>query len=121
MYYINPQPTNANHGNPMGQPFADCVALPDELLSDYLACKGFAILSVENGTVTAVEANQEALDAYEAEHPETEPEDPEPTTEDRVADLEAENKLLKAQVDALSEQNDFHEELIVELAQVVYA
>lgn len=47
--------------------------------------------------------------------------DPGPTTEDRVADLEAENKLLKAQVEALTETNDFHEELIVELAQVVYA
>lgn len=121
MYYIKSTPENANHGNPMGQPFADCVALPDELLSEYLACKGFAILTIENGTVTAVEPNQEALDAYEAEHPEVEPEDPEPTTEDRVADLEAENKLLRAQVEALAETNEFHEDLIAEMAQVVYA
>lgn len=50
-----------------------------------------------------------------------EPTDPEPTTEDRVADLEAENKLLKAQVEALAETNEFHEDLIAEMAQVVYA
>ena len=56
--------------------------------------------------------------------PEPEPEpapDPAPTTEDRVAALEAENKTLKAQVSALTDQNDFQEELIVELAGVVYA
>lgn len=54
--------------------------------------------------------------------PEPEPApDPEPTTEDRVAVLEAENKTLKAQVSALTDQNDFQEELIVELAGVVYA
>ena len=54
--------------------------------------------------------------------PEPEPEpEPAPTTEDRVAALEAENKTLKAQVSALTDQNDFQEELIVELAGVVYA
>lgn len=121
MYYINPTPTSSNHGNPMGQPFPGCVTLPDELLSAYLDCKGFAVLTIEDGTVTAVKPNQEALDAYLADHPDVEPGEPEPTTEDRVADLEAENKLLKAQVEALTETNDFHEELIVELAQVVYA
>lgn len=56
------------------------------------------------------------------QEPEPEPEpDPAPTTEDRVAALEAENKTLKAQVSALTDQNDFQEELIVELAGVVYA
>ena len=54
--------------------------------------------------------------------PEPEPEpEPSPTTEDRVAALESENKTLKAQVSALTDQNDFQEELIVELAGVVYA
>ena len=36
-------------------------------------------------------------------------------------ELAAENKLLKEQVAALSDQNDFQEELIVELANIVYA
>lgn len=44
-----------------------------------------------------------------------------PTTEDRVATLEAENKTLKAQVSAQSEQMDFYEECIAEMASVVYA
>lgn len=44
-----------------------------------------------------------------------------PRTDARVAELEAENKLLREQVSALSDQNDFQEELIVELANVVYA
>lgn len=35
--------------------------------------------------------------------------------------LKEENKMLKAKVDALTEQNTFHEELIVEMAQQVYA
>ena len=54
--------------------------------------------------------------------PEPEPEpDPGPTTEDRVAALESENKTLKAQVSAQSEQMDFYEECIAEMASVVYA
>ena len=46
---------------------------------------------------------------------------PAPITEDRVATLEAENKTLKAQVSAQSEQMDFYEECIAEMASVVYA
>lgn len=40
---------------------------------------------------------------------------------ERAAVLEGENTILKAQVSALSDQNDFQEELIVELANIVYA
>ena len=72
MYYINP--TGQNHSNPMGQPFPGCVALPDELLSAYLDTKGFCALTIEDGAVTALVVDQEALDAYNAEHPEVEPE-----------------------------------------------
>lgn len=49
------------------------------------------------------------------------PPDPEPTTEERVAALEEENALLKAQVSAQSDQMDFYEECIAEMAEVVYA
>ena len=35
--------------------------------------------------------------------------------------LKQENKKLRAQIDALCEQNSFHEQLIVELAQETYA
>ena len=42
-------------------------------------------------------------------------------TADLVKETEEENKNLKAQIAALSDQNDFQEELIVELANIVYA
>ena len=78
MYYINPTPNESgNHGNPMGQPFHNCVTLPDDLLSPYLAAKGVVTLTVENGAVTSLETNQEALDAYEADHPDLPLEEPE--------------------------------------------
>lgn len=53
--------------------------------------------------------------------PEPEPEPAGQTVYERVETLEAENALLKQQVSALSDQNDFQEELIVELANIVYA
>lgn len=78
MYYINSTPNGSGyHGNPMGQPFPNCVTLPDDLLSPYLAAKGFVTLTVENGAVTSLETNQEALDAYEADPPDLPPEEPE--------------------------------------------
>lgn len=43
----------------------------------------------------------------------------EPPTE--MEQLQKENQLLKQQVEALSDQNEFQEELIVELANIVYA
>lgn len=84
MYYINTQ--GPNHGNPMGQPFPGCVALPDELLSAYLDTRGFCTLTVEGNTVTAVTVDREALDAYLKEFPDVEPEK-EITTEELLAAL----------------------------------
>lgn len=118
MYYINATPRESgDYGNPMGQVFPGCVALPDELLGPYIEAKGFVIPAIENGAVVSLEVNQEALDAYNEEHPEV----PVEPTPDPIEALQEENKLLKSQVQALSDQNDFQEELIVELANVVYA
>lgn len=114
MYYINTQ--GPNHGNPTSTPFPNSVSLPDTLLMDYINTKGFCTLTVQDGAVTALVVDQAALDAYNAAHPEVEPE--KPVT---VEDLQAENKLLKEQVSALSTQADFHEECIVEMANIVYA
>ena len=50
----------------------------------------------------------------------TEPSTP-PTLDDKVAALEAENKLLRAQMSAQSDQLDFYEDCIAEMAAVVYA
>lgn len=83
MYYINRMPNESgNHGNPMGQPFAGCVELPEELLGDYLASKGFVVITVDGGTVTALRPNQEALDAYNAEHPDVPEPEPEPSADE---------------------------------------
>ena len=82
MYYINAQPNaSGNYGNPKGQPFSGSVALPDDLLSDYISAKGFVLPVIEDGHVASLEVNQEALDAYHAEHPDV-PVEPEPTTEE---------------------------------------
>lgn len=57
---------------------------------------------------------------YESEEvPEPTPQPP--TTEERVAALESENTMLKAQVSAQSDQMDFYEDCIAEMATVVYA
>lgn len=114
MYYIHP--TTPNHGNPMGQPFPGCVALPDELLSAYLYTKGFCTLTIVDGAVTALAVDHEALDAYNAEHPDVEPE--KPVT---VEDLQAENKRLKAQMELQSQQQTMLEDCLLEMADIVYA
>ena len=114
MYYIHP--TTPNHGTPMGQPFPDCIALPDALLSDYLVTRGFCNITVEDGAVTALAVDQEALDAYNAEHPDVDPE--KPVT---VEDLQAENKRLKAQMELQSQQQTMLEDCLLEMADIVYA
>lgn len=54
--------------------------------------------------------------------PEPEPE-PEPVKSiyDRVNELESENKLLTAKTEAQSDQLDFYEDCIAEMASIVYA
>lgn len=114
MYYIHP--TTPNHGTPMGQPFPDCITLPDALLSDYLATRGFCNITVEDGAVTALVVDQEALDAYLKDHPDVEPE--KPVT---VEDLQAENKRLKAQMELQSQKHTMLEDCLLEMADIVYA
>lgn len=85
MYYnINTQ--GPNHGNPTSTPFPNSVSLPDTLLMDYINTKGFCTLTVQDGAVTALAVDQEALDAYNAEHPEVAPEKP-VTVEELLAAL----------------------------------
>lgn len=82
--------------------------------------------------VNAIEATEAFVTAYCAAHgytweesplPETPAPDPTPTltTEERLDALEAENTLLQAQIAAQSDQMDFYEECIAEMAMVVYA
>lgn len=55
--------------------------------------------------------------AYTPPAPKPEP----PTTDERLAKLEAENKLLREQVSAQADQAEFYEECIAEMAAIVYA
>ena len=88
MYYINAQPNaSCNYGNPMGQPFPGSVCLPDDFLSDYISAKGFVIPVIENGAVVSLEVNQDALDAYLAEHPDQPEPEPEPQEEDPYTEM----------------------------------
>lgn len=87
MYYINK--SGPYHGNPMGQPFPGCVALPDTLLADYLSSMGFVTLTLDGDMVTALAVDQDALDAYKAAHPDTPEPEPVATVEERMDALEA--------------------------------
>lgn len=116
---------NKNGGRPPmqswhGEPPAGYALVPDTLdTSAFYDFMGFVTLKLDGSTVTAMTGNQEALDAYKASLPE--PVEPPPTTEERVAALEAENKLLKEQVSAQADQAEFYEDCIAEMATVVYA
>lgn len=42
MYYIKSDSNSIkNYGNPMRQPFPDCIEMPDKLLSSYFEYNGF--------------------------------------------------------------------------------
>ena len=116
---------NENGGRPPmqswhGEPPAGYALVPDTLdTSAFYDFMGFVTLELDGSTVTSMTGNQEALDAYKARLPE--PVEPPPTTEERVAALEAENKLLKEQVSAQADQAEFYEDCIAEMAMVVYA
>ena len=70
MYYINNNPNESgNYGNPMGQPFPDCIGLPEELLEDYLNANGFVNATVEDDVVTSVEKNIDAWEAWKSTLP----------------------------------------------------
>ena len=62
-----------------------------------------------------VERTQEEMDADYV------PPEVKPTDAERILQLESEKKLLTAQVQALSDRNDFMEDCIAEMATIVYA
>ena len=93
------------------QPPAGWAIIPPEMsIPDAFP---FVDIEAEDGVVVS-------MTAREVPEPGPEPE-PEPTTEERVSALEEENTMLKAQVSAQSDQMDFYEECIAEMASIVYA
>lgn len=69
---------------------------PDEFYDAFYSTSpaGFVNIVIESGTVTKMTVNQEALDAYIASLPEEPEPSTEPTTDERVAELEAQLALL---------------------------
>lgn len=69
------------------------------------------------------EANEELAkrEAYNGEYTIEDDGEPEPVIPPTNDELAAENKLLKQQVSALTEQQSFYEDCIAEMAEVVYA
>lgn len=69
------------------------------------------------------EANEELAkaEAYNGEYTIEDDGQPEPVIPPTNEELAAENKLLKQQVSALTDQQSFYEDCIAEMAEVVYA
>ena len=75
--------------------------------------RGICRYKLVNGRT--VERTQEEMDADYV------PPEVNPTDTERILQLESEKKLLAAQVQALSDRNDFMEDCIAEMATIVYA
>jgi hypothetical protein len=84
-----------------GEDFAaECMDTPDDVQQNWL---------YDSNTQTFSEPSQVTEES------------PPPTPEDQIASLQNENRLLSAQVKAVSESNSFLEECVVEMAGIVYA
>ena len=79
--YIQPTPTDVGaYTSPQSSAARGLVQFPDAFLDTFLAYNGFVTLTIENNTVTAIEPNAEAWEAWKAEQPE--PVEPEPTPQE---------------------------------------
>lgn len=89
-----------------------CIVNADGIIENIIVCES-----------DEVAAQFGAVDAYDgaAIGEAYSPPPPPPTTDERVTALESENAMLKAQVSAQSDQMDFYEDCIAEMATVVYA
>ena len=97
-----------------------CIVNAENIIENIIVCEDDSAAE-EFGAVPSYDGARIGA-AYEPPDPEPEPApEPEPTADERISALEAENHLLNQQVASLTDQNDFQEELIVELANIVYA
>lgn len=124
MMYIDPtRRENGSYGNMQSNRAPGLVAFPDEMMGEFFKdgkqAAGFCVIEHDGETVTSCTWDEDAYQAYIAALPD--PVEPPPTTEERVAALEAENNLLKEQVSAQADQAEFYEDCIAEMATVVYA
>lgn len=54
----------------------------EDIMNVYAPFMGFVDLEIDGDTCTKITGNQELLDKYKAEHPDPEPQEPEPSTDD---------------------------------------
>ena len=54
----------------------------EDIMNVYVPFMGFVDLEIDGDTCTKMTGNQELLDKYKAEHPDHEPKEPEPSTDD---------------------------------------
>lgn len=54
----------------------------EDIMGVYVPFMGFVDLEIDGDTAVKMTGNQELLDKYKAEHPEPEPKEPEPSTDD---------------------------------------
>ena len=121
MYYLpsTPNPSGA-YPAPRSNPEPGAWQLTDEQAQVVVDYNGFVAVSLGEDGAATVEPDTDAWEDWRAEQAAKEPSTP-PTLDDKVAALEAENKLLRAQMSAQSDQLDFYEDCIAEMAAVVYA
>lgn len=89
-----------------------CIVNVDGIIENIVVCESYEV-AAQFGAVASYDGAAIG-EAYS-------PPPPPPTTDERVAALESENAMLKAQVNAQSDQMDFYEDCIAEMATVVYA
>lgn len=85
-------------------------------MADFYAYNGFVTLTIEDDTLTAYTPNVEAWEEWKAGLPE--PKEPEPTTAERIAELEATNAELE---DAMCEMDASNQAEIEELQETTSA
>lgn len=95
--YPAPQSWNGNKP-PVG------YAVIDLDMTEFYSYNGFVILAIEGDTVTGYTPNTEAWEKWKAEQPE--PQEPEPTTEERVTELENTIVSLEDAICEMDEAND---------------
>ena len=54
----------------------------EDIMNVYAPFMGFVDIEIDGDTCTKMTGNQELLDKYKAEHPDPEPQEPEPSTDD---------------------------------------
>ena len=74
----------------------------EDIMNVYAPFMGFVDLEIDGDTAVKMTGNQELLDRYEAEHPDPEPQEPEPSTDDVLNALTG----YGGQLDATKEEED---------------